>query len=131
MADFEMNPSRGRRDGSRRNGPQRDSRGSPRRDSRGRDGPRRDSGGRGGFGNKPRFGDRGPRREKNFEMTKVTCSECKKDCEVPFKPKTDKPVFCSECFESKGNGKSNGNSGKDLRIINEKLDKIMTALKIE
>lgn len=38
--------------------------------------------------------NRGPR-----EMHKVTCSECKKECEVPFKPVGDKPVYCKECFE--------------------------------
>jgi CxxC-x17-CxxC domain-containing protein len=38
--------------------------------------------------------NRGPR-----EMHKVTCSECKKECEVPFKPTEGKPVYCKECFE--------------------------------
>jgi CxxC-x17-CxxC domain-containing protein len=54
------------------------------------------SGGRGGFGN--RFGS-GPRR--NFgprEMHKAVCSECKKECEVPFKPTEGKPVYCKECY---------------------------------
>ena len=43
-----------------------------------------------------RFGggfDRGPR-----EMHKAICTECKKECEVPFKPTEGKPVFCKECF---------------------------------
>jgi len=37
--------------------------------------------------------DSGPR-----EMHKAVCSECKKDCEVPFKPTEGKPVFCRECY---------------------------------
>ena len=37
--------------------------------------------------------DRGPR-----EMHKATCSECGKECEVPFKPTEGKPVYCKECF---------------------------------
>ena len=45
-------------------------------------------GSRGGF-------NRGPR-----EMHKATCGDCGKDCEVPFEPKQDKPVYCSECFQS-------------------------------
>jgi len=54
------------------------------------------SGGRGGFGGgRPRF-DRGPR-----EMHKAICSECGKECEVPFKPTEGKPVFCKECFAKK------------------------------
>jgi len=37
---------------------------------------------------------RGPR-----EMHKVVCSECKQECEVPFKPSGDRPVFCRDCFQ--------------------------------
>jgi len=37
--------------------------------------------------------DRGPR-----EMHKAVCSECGKECEVPFQPTEGKPVFCRECF---------------------------------
>lgn len=43
-------------------------------------------------GQRDRF-DRGPR-----EMHKATCSECKKECEVPFKPTEGKPVYCRDCF---------------------------------
>jgi CxxC-x17-CxxC domain-containing protein len=37
--------------------------------------------------------DRGPR-----EMHKAVCSDCGKDCEVPFKPTEGRPVYCRECF---------------------------------
>jgi len=37
--------------------------------------------------------DFGPR-----EMHKAICSDCKKDCEVPFKPTEGKPVYCKECY---------------------------------
>ena len=40
--------------------------------------------------------DFGPR-----EMHKAMCSECKKECEVPFKPMEGKPVFCRECYAKK------------------------------
>lgn len=40
--------------------------------------------------------DRGPR-----EMHKATCTECKKECEVPFKPTEGKDVFCQECFKKR------------------------------
>jgi CxxC-x17-CxxC domain-containing protein len=33
------------------------------------------------------------------EMHKSVCSECKKECEVPFKPLEGKPVYCRECFD--------------------------------
>ena len=54
-------------------------------------GGRRDFGGRGGgFGQRRDFGPR--------EMHKAVCSECKKECEVPFKPTEGKPVFCRDCY---------------------------------
>ena len=36
-------------------------------------------------------------------MHGATCDECGKKCEVPFKPRSDKPIFCNDCFRSKGN----------------------------
>ena len=33
------------------------------------------------------------------EMFPATCAECGKDTEVPFRPRGDKPVYCSSCFE--------------------------------
>ena len=32
-------------------------------------------------------------------MHKAKCSECGKDCEVPFKPIEGKQVFCKDCFQ--------------------------------
>ena len=52
------------------------------------------------FENRRRFDNRGssgfdrPPRE----MHKAVCSECGKECEVPFQPTEGKPVFCRECF---------------------------------
>ena len=33
------------------------------------------------------------------EMHKATCAECKKECEVPFKPTEGRDVFCKDCFQ--------------------------------
>jgi CxxC-x17-CxxC domain-containing protein len=136
MARFEKS---GR--GSPRGG--RESRGRPSRgNSRGRrsfddepsfeDRPRRSFGG--GRGGDRRGGDRGGRPE----MHDVVCDKCGKECQVPFRPTSSKPVFCSECFEqnesrggSSRGGSRGGPSSADLDIINEKLNKIMKALKIE
>ena len=52
-------------------------------------------GGRGGSGGGRGDFNRGPR-----EMHKATCGDCKKECEVPFEPRGDKPVYCSECFQN-------------------------------
>ena len=48
-------------------------------------------GDRSGGGFRSDFG--GPR-----EMHKAVCADCGKDCEIPFKPKEDRPVYCKECF---------------------------------
>ena len=40
----------------------------------------------------------GPRDSGPREMTKVTCSDCGKECEVPFKPTEGRPVYCRDCL---------------------------------
>ena len=45
------------------------------------------------------YGGRGYERRER-EMFPVTCSECGKATEVPFQPRSDRPVYCSECFEA-------------------------------
>jgi CxxC-x17-CxxC domain-containing protein len=50
----------------------------------------------GGYGR-----DRGPR-----EMFTATCSSCGKDAQVPFRPTSGKPVYCSDCFRSQRGGSS-------------------------
>jgi CxxC-x17-CxxC domain-containing protein len=47
------------------------------------------SGGGGGYSSGPR------------QMYPAVCSNCGKDTEVPFEPRTDKPVYCRECFQSR------------------------------
>ena len=37
-------------------------------------------------------------------MTQVVCANCGKDTEVPFVPRGDKPVYCSDCYTQKGAG---------------------------
>ncbi|MBT6838392.1 MAG: hypothetical protein HOA63_00835, partial [Nitrosopumilus sp.] len=44
--------------------------------------------------------DRGSRnsRDNDRQDTTVTCSDCNVECTVPFVPRNDKPVYCSDCF---------------------------------
>jgi CxxC-x17-CxxC domain-containing protein len=49
----------------------------------------------GGYGSR----DRGPR-----EMFTATCSNCGRDAQVPFRPTSGKPVYCSDCFRSMRGG---------------------------
>ena len=51
------------------------------------------SGGGGGYGGGG--GSRGAR-----EMYTTTCSSCGREAQVPFVPRGDKPVYCSDCFQS-------------------------------
>lgn len=48
-----------------------------------------------------RGGNRGFRSFGPRTMHKAVCSECKKECEVPFEPTEGKPVFCQECYKKK------------------------------
>ncbi|MDD4873450.1 MAG: zinc-ribbon domain containing protein [Dehalococcoidales bacterium] len=32
------------------------------------------------------------------QMYPTVCAECGKDTEVPFEPRGDKPVYCSDCY---------------------------------
>lgn len=32
------------------------------------------------------------------QMFAATCAECGKETEVPFEPRGDKPVYCSDCY---------------------------------
>lgn len=55
-----------------------------------------------GFNDGPRQGGfRDNFNSEPREMHKAVCSECKKECTVPFKPTPGKDVFCKECYAKK------------------------------
>jgi CxxC-x17-CxxC domain-containing protein len=64
-------------------------------------GGNRDGGrGAGGYGRNSRGGGGGYGRDRPpREMHKTTCGDCGNECEVPFKPSGDKPVYCNDCFQ--------------------------------
>ncbi len=35
------------------------------------------------------------------EMFETVCAECGKPTRVPFIPKSDRPIYCSECYAAK------------------------------
>jgi len=107
-----------------------------------------------------RFGRRdfgGDRNRERPEMHSAICSSCGKECQLPFRPSGDRPVYCSDCF-AKTNGAEprrnfdrndrrddrggnrppfrkfdNDSSGKSLRklqfeALDAKLDKILNLL---
>lgn len=88
-----------------------------------------------------RRGYSGGNRGGSREMFKAVCSNCGKDCEVPFRPTGSKPVLCSDCFEKSGGSSSRnyerrgdsrppqGAQNNDkLEEINQKLDRILEML---
>jgi CxxC-x17-CxxC domain-containing protein len=109
---------------------------------RGSFGDRRD-GGRDRGRSRGSFGGRGRDRP---EMHDVTCDKCGKECQVPFRPSGDKPVFCSNCYEkqegnsrarksfsdsqSGSNSAGSGISKEQFNEINTKLDKILGILEM-
>ena len=108
--------------------------------SRGGFGGGRSGGRSGGFGGS-RGGDRGGFREKPT-MHKAVCDECGKECEVPFRPSNDKPIFCDACFGGKREGGRNDSRSshsprssapaadysKQFSEINDKLNKLIAIL---
>lgn len=89
-------------------------------------------------------GDRGNRgnrsnnrnsRGNDRTMYSATCDACSKECQVPFKPTGDKPIYCDDCFKSNDDGygrreKRNSNQQEQFDKINEKLDRLLRALEI-
>ena len=45
------------------------------------------------------------------EMFSATCASCGKEAKVPFQPRGDKPVYCSDCFRSQQGSYSGGSRG--------------------
>jgi CxxC-x17-CxxC domain-containing protein len=49
-------------------------------------------GGSGGYGRESRV------------MYSAVCARCGKDAQVPFQPRGDKPVYCSDCYSQERSG---------------------------
>ena len=62
--------------------------------------------------------DRGSRnsRDNDREDTEVTCADCGNQCTVPFVPRSNKPVYCSDCFrQNKPQDSGNDRYSRDDR----------------
>ena len=51
------------------------------------------------FRNSSNDSSRYSRDDRKRESATVTCADCGTECEIPFIPKTDRPVYCSDCFK--------------------------------
>jgi len=45
------------------------------------------------------------------QMYPAVCSNCGKETQVPFQPRGDKPVYCSDCFAERRQTSSYGSGG--------------------
>jgi CxxC-x17-CxxC domain-containing protein len=96
----------------------------------------------GNFFNDRNSGRRGGGRSERPSMHEAVCDKCGRDCEVPFRPSGDKPIYCSRCFENvspkresrdyRGGGSSSykggGSSSVDLSPLKEQLSGINSKL---
>jgi CxxC-x17-CxxC domain-containing protein len=87
------------------------------------------------------------------EMHDTICSNCGKECQVPFRPTGEKPVYCRECFakmrpegerrndnferrdnrgdhdnDRRSGGQSVPNYSEQFATLNTKLDKLINLL---
>src|SRR3990167_5405141 len=59
--------------------------------------------------------DRYSRDERKPEMHTVTCGDCGDECQIPFEPKFNRPVYCSECFQKHKPQESGDRYSRDER----------------
>ncbi len=45
------------------------------------------------------------------QMYPAVCAQCGKETEVPFQPRGDRPVYCSDCFNAQRGGSSSSYGG--------------------
>ena len=71
-------------------------------------GSRTSTGYRESYGERDSYGgytSRAPR-----ELHSATCASCGREAQVPFVPRGDKPVYCSECFQQQRQSYSRASS---------------------
>jgi len=81
--------------------------------------------------NKPGRGGYNRRDSGRPTMHPAVCDSCGNDCEVPFKPTGDKPIYCSDCFkriepkrsDSRGGQRSGFGDKKMFKAVCDKCGK--------
>ena len=72
--------------------------------------------GEGGYSSGGYSGGGGGYARREREMFPAVCAQCGKDTMVPFQPRTEKPVYCSDCYSARRpssgyDGQSRGRGG--------------------
>ena len=73
-------------------------------------------------------GGRDFERSEERQMFSAVCADCGDECKVPFRPTSDRPVYCSNCFGEKKNAGGNGGGKDKFEELNSKLDRILSLL---
>ena len=55
--------------------------------------------------------NQGSEDNRRRETFKATCGDCGDECQIPFKPKYDRPVYCRKCFQDHKPQERSGGSG--------------------
>ncbi len=65
-----------------------------------------DYGAGGGYSTGGGYGSGGGYGRSERTMYSAVCSECGQEAKVPFQPRGDRPVYCSDCFSRQRGGSS-------------------------
>ena len=76
---------------------------------------------------KPLQSYRNSRDERKPEMHTVTCGDCGDKCQIPFEPKFNRPVYCSECFQKHKPQESEDRYSRDDRSSRSNQDDFRTS----
>src|SRR5205085_6940310 len=76
---------------------------------------RRSERGGGSYGGGSSYSSGGGGYGGERQMFTATCASCGNEARVPFEPRGDKPVYCSDCFQSRGSGSSGRSSDRRSR----------------
>src|SRR3989304_989172 len=69
---------------------------------------------------------RNSRDERKPEMHTVTCGDCGDECQIPFEPKFNRPIYCSECFKKNKPRESRDRYSRDERRSRSSQDDFRT-----
>jgi len=58
---------------------------------------------------------RGSSSRESRQMYTAICSNCGNEALVPFQPRGDKPVFCSDCYQPQKSGRGGSSTGRRQR----------------
>lgn len=81
------------------------------------------------FNNKSKYRSNNDKNKftERKEMHTTICADCGASCQVPFKPRGEKPVYCSPCFSSQ----SESSYLRPSREKRERHDQVNSSNKLE